>query len=487
VDDQSRQDIIDARKLAHEGSINARKVIHSICDSGSFDEYGALANSDENSDQNYYSDSLICGIASVNNKSVAIAAYDRGVHNGTQTDRNMRKLAKVIYLAQKNRWPFIIFLEGDGASRDEPLLPPPIINYTRARWDVLEGLTELSGWVPTISIITGDSHDGHAAIAFLTDLVIATKGSSIGSIDSARITSRLVEELAKRGEVDVIAEDIIDAITTCKSLLSLWHESTNEFEEPDEAATISKIVPPNRRRQYDMRKVINAFADKNSTLEVGSRWGSSMITAFAKLYGRTVGIIANQPMSARAGAIDSAAADKASRFIECCDSYGFPLVSLIDNPGYMVGPEAEAEGMARHHARPLAALHHRNVPLYSVQIRKAYGLGPYAMSGFGTSRHVPDLRLAWPSVESAGMSLEGAAYLVKRKEIKAASTPHEAREIRDLYAEEMRDASSGLNAGRTFSFDDIILPEETRPRIARHLIRTPRQIPNKKIRPIDPK
>ena len=99
-------------------------------------------------------------------------------------------------------------------------------------------------------------------------------------------------------------------------------------------------------------------------------------------------------------------------------------MSFIDNPGYMVGPEAEAEGMARHHARPLAALHHRNVPLYSVQIRKAYGLGPYAMSGFGTSRHVPDLRLAWPSVESAGMSLEGAAYLVKRKEIKAASTPH---------------------------------------------------------------
>ena len=109
------------------------------------------------------------------------------------------------------------------------------------------------------------------------------------------------------------------------------------------------------------------------------------------------------------------------------------------------------------------------------------------MSGFGTSRHVPDLRLAWPSVESAGMSLEGAAYLVKRKEIKAASTPQEAREIRDLYAEEMRDASSGLNAGRTFSFDDIILPEETRSRIARHLIRTPRQTPSKKIRPIDPK
>jgi len=487
VEDKSREEIIEARKLAQASSIDARNAIYSICDTGSFDEYGALATTDSDSDGSYYSDGLICGIGNVNNESIAIAAYDRAIHNGTQTDRNMRKLAKVIYLAQKNRWPLVIFLEGDGARRDEPLLPPPIINYTRARWDVLEGLTELSGWVPTISIITGDTHDGHAAIAFLTDLVIATKGSSIGSINSKHVTSRPVEDLGKRGEVDVIAEDTEDAIMTCKSLLSLWNESSSEFEEPDEAIAINNIVPPNRRRQYDMRKVINAFADKSSVLEVGGSWGSSMITAFAKLHGRAIGIIANQPMSARAGAIDSAAADKASRFVESCDSYGFPLVSFIDNPGYMVGPEAEAEGMARHHARPLAALHHRNVPLYSVQIRKAYGLGPYAMSGFGTSRHVPDLRLAWPSVESAGMSLEGAAYLVKRKEIKAASTPHEAREIRDLYAEEMRDAFSGLNAGRTFSFDDIILPEETRPRIARHLKRTPRKLSSKKIRPIDPK
>jgi acetyl-CoA carboxylase carboxyltransferase component len=487
MEDKSREEIIEARKLAQANSIDARNSIYSICDTGSFDEYGALATSDADSGRIYYSDSLICGIATVDSEPIAVAAYDRGVLNGSQTDRNMRKLAKVIYLAQKNRWPLVIFLEGDGARRDEPLLPPPIINYTRARWDVLEGLTELSGWVPTISIVTGDTHDGHAAIAFLTDLVIATKGSSIGSINSEQVTSRPVEQLSKRGEIDIIAEDKLDAIMSCKSFLSLWNESSTQFEEPDEVGKINSIVPLNRRRQYDMRKIINAFADKKSVLEVGSRWGLSMITSFAKLHGRTVGIIANQPMSTRAGAIDSAAADKASRFIESCDAYGFPLVSFIDNPGYMVGPEAEAEGMARHHARPLAALHHRNVPLYSVQIRKAYGLGPYAMSGFGTSRHVPDLRLAWPSVESAGMSLEGAAYLVKRKEIKAASTPHEAREIRDLYAEEMRDASSGLNAGRTFSFDDIILPEETRPRIARHLHRAPRQIPSKKIKPIDPR
>ena len=210
-----------------------------------------------------------------------------------------------------------------------------------------------------------------------------------------------------------------------------------------------------------------------------------MITAFARLGGHTIGIFANQPTSRLAGAIDAEAADKAARFVELCDAYEFPLVSFIDNPGYMVGPQAEQEGIARHHARPLSALHHRSVPLYSVQLRKAYGLGPYAMSGFGSSRVMPDLRLAWPSVESGGMSLEGAAYLVKRKEILAASSPEEARAIRDSYAETMRDAASGLRAGRTFAFDDIVHPLETRDRILAMLERVPRRFGAAKKHPID--
>ena len=170
-------------------------------------------------------------------------------------------------------------------------------------------------------------------------------------------------------------------------------------------------------------------------------------------------------MSPLAGAIDPDAADKASRFVRLCDAHDLPLVSLIDNPGFMIGPDSERAGIARHHARPLMALHHRTVPLYSVQIRKAYGLGPSAMSGFGSSRLVPDLRLAWPSVETGGMSLEGAAYLVKRREILAAETPEEARAIRDDYAQTVRELNAGLRAGRIYSFDDIVDPAETRDRI----------------------
>jgi acetyl-CoA carboxylase carboxyltransferase component len=236
-----------------------------------------------------------------------------------------------------------------------------------------------------------------------------------------------------------------------------------------------------------VRKLLEAFADDGSLLELGRAWAPAMVTALARLGGRSIGIFANQPLSPTAGGIDSVAADKAARFVELCDAYELPLVSFVDNPGYMVGPDAERAGIARHHARPLSALQHRTVPLYSVQVRKAYGLGPFAMSGFGSSRVMPELRLSWPSVESGGMSLEGAAYLVKRKEIREAATPQEGRAIRDGYAEQMRDVASGVRAGRTYSFDDVVLPEETRPRILAMLARVPRRLPATKKHPIDPR
>jgi acetyl-CoA carboxylase carboxyltransferase component len=396
----------------------------------------------------------------------------------------MRKLAKLITIAVTNRWPVVLFIEGDGSRPTDPRPVPPIVNYTRARWDVLEGLTEMSGWAPTVAVAVGATCDSHAAMAFLCDIVIATRDAEFGSnIDSS--DAQPSDIAAARGDVDVLVDDIHEAITTTRQFLSYWHDDISDFSASDSASTISQIVPDNRRRAYDMRKVITAFADQGSVFEVGAAWAESLITAFARVEGRAVGIFANQPLSPRAGAIDSAAADKACRFVEWCDAYALPLISFVDNPGYMVGPDAEREGIARHHARPLSAIHHRTVPLYTVQLRKAYGLGPFAMSGYGASRKMPELRVAWPTVESGGMSLEGAAYLVKRKEIRDAVDAVTARTIRDQYAEEMRDVASGVRAGRTFSFDDVILPEETRPLIASMLKRSHRVLPSTKIHHID--
>ncbi len=471
------------------GHYSARDRLFKLLDAGSFIEYGALAGQTSQVDDTAPADGLVAGTGLIAGKPVVAASYDSTVLNGTQSDRNQRKLGRLIYLSKTHRWPFICFADGDGARVDDPLPTPPIAIAPRGRWDLYDGLAELSGWAPTVTIVSGRALDGHAGIAMLSDFVVATKNSLFGSWGTSDLliepVIRAVEDYERTGNIDMVVEDEAAAISAVQKYLSYYLVELPDGEPSASHAEIASIIPENRRSPYDMRKVIDAFADADSVLELGAGWGRSMLTMLARLGGRSVGIFANQPKSPLAGAIDSDAADKASRFIELCDAYELPLISFIDNPGYMVGPQAEQEGMARHHARPLSALHHRTVPLCSVQIRKAYGLGPYAMSGFGSSRVVPELRLAWPSVESGGMSLEGAAYLVKRKEIHAAATPGEALAIRDNYAEQMRDFASGLRAGRNFMFDDIVEPGETRTRIKSMIARFPRTLRSHKKHPID--
>jgi acetyl-CoA carboxylase carboxyltransferase component len=483
VDDVAIQQIVDARSGAAADCSDARRRVAGLVDGGSFVEYGPLAGRTSELDDAAAADGLVGGIGTIDGHAVAVASYDRSVLSGTQSDRNQRKLAKLVYLALTNRWPLIVVVDGDGARRDDARPMPPIVVYTRGRWDVYDGLAELSGWAPTVAIVTGRALDGHAGLAFLCDVVIGVRGATIGS-DAA---TRPVEGHAARGDVDVVVDDEEAAVAAARAYLRYWFDDGGSGEASPDHDRIDAIVPDNRRRPYDMRPLIGAFADGGSVMELGRAWAPSMITCLARLGGRSVGIFANQPLSSVAGAIDSDAADKAARFVELCDAYELPLISFIDNPGYMVGPDAEQAGIARHHARPLSALHHRTVPLYSVQVRKAYGLGPYAMSGYGSSRRVPELRLAWPSVESGGMSLEGAAYLVKRKEIRAAASREEARAIRDDYAEQMRDVASGVRAGRTYSFDDVVLPGETRDRILAMLRLVPRSLPPTKKHPIDPR
>ncbi|MEO2176353.1 MAG: carboxyl transferase domain-containing protein [bacterium] len=469
---------------AHQ--LHARERLAHLLDPASLVEYGILAGASSREEDESTADGLIAGAGCIAGQPVVAASYDHTVAKGTQSERNQRKLGRLIYLANKHRWPLILFVDGEGARPGDPQPVPPIVIAPRGRWDVYDGLAELSGWAPTIAIISGRALDGNAGIAMLSDFVIATRTSTIGSRTTTGTVERPVQDYAKTGNIDLIVDDEMAAITAAQQYLSYYHQNPTEGKASTNHDKIASIIPENRRRPYDMRKVITAVADADSVLELGASWGRSMLTVFARLKGRSVGIFANQPKSPLAGAIDSEAADKAARFVELCDSYEFPLISFIDNPGYMVGPQAEREGMARHHARPLAALHHRTVPLCSVQIRKAYGLGPYAMSGWGSGRSVPELRLAWPTVESGGMSLEGAAYLVKRKEILAAKNKADAMAIRDAYADKMRDQTSGLRAGRSFMFDDIIHPRETRDCISAILERIPRIFGETKKHPVDP-
>ena len=324
-------------------------------------------------------DGVVGGVGEIEGKPVVVACYDFDGGDGTQSRTNVMKVRKLIYLAVEHRWPFVCFAAGEGRRRGER---SELYGTAVGRHGVFDGLAELSGWAPTVAVIAGGARGGNAALALLCDLVVATPGSALGEAGSESAFDE-IEFHAGIGDVDVVVEDDAAAAATARRLLTYWLHDRPQGVPSELAGQIGAVVPEARRRPYDVRKIIAGFADAASVLELRPNWAKALVTVFARLEGRAIGIFANQPLSATGGAIDSDAADKLSRFVELCDCYDLPLVSFVDNPGYMVGPDAERAGIARHHGRPLMALQHRSVPLYSVQVRKAYGLGPQAMAGAG--------------------------------------------------------------------------------------------------------
>ncbi|MCC7366475.1 MAG: biotin carboxylase [Dehalococcoidia bacterium] len=453
-----------------DGRLAARERVARICDPGSFQEYGVLAQGRAGGEV-VPADGLVGGTARIHGEPAVVVSYDVQAAGGTQAPINQAKLERLAFIAAEHGWPFVCFADGQG---DRTAGQAPSIGLWlgggSGRIGLFDGLCELSGAAPSIAIVSGEALDGHAAIAMFSECVIATRGSALGTSEGSSLA---VEVHETRGDIDILVDDEPATIDAARRYLSYFVQELPGGDPSPAAERIGEIVPENRRRAYDMRRVIDAIADEGSVLELRRGWGPSLITSLVRMGGRAVGVFANQPNSRIVGAIDAAASDKMARFIELCDAYGIPLVSLIDSPGFYIGQEAERDGIARHHVRTLAAIEHREVPLYCVQIRKAYGLGPLVMRG-SWGHLPPDLRLAWPTVETGGMSLEGAAYLAKRKEILAAKTPEEALAIRDAYANTLRERESGVRAGQNFSFDDIIHPAETRDRIIAALQLSPR-------------
>ena len=470
--DDARPEAVAERHAA--GHLTARERIGLLCDPDTFIEIGVQAQAAPDRFDTP-ADGLVAGIGQVDGQPVAVASYDYTVMRGTQGATNQSKLERLLGIALEHPWPVVIFADGEGMRPSG--LPDGHQPVTGARGSIglVDAMCELSGWTSTVAVIAGPCLDDHAVIPMLAEFSVATAGSQLGDAT----TPRSVEQLEVSGDIDRVEVDEAGAIRTARQYLSLLAGDLTDGTEAPAAATIRAILPDNRKRAYDVRKVIDALLDDGTRLELRPRWGTSLVACLGRMGGRTVGIFGNQPLSRVAGAIDAAAADKMTRFVELCNVYHIPLVSIIDSPGFNIGPQAEREGMARHHIRTLSAIVNRNVPLYCVQLRKSYGLGPLVMTGFG-GRRPPELRLAWPTVERGGMSLEGAAYLVKRKEILAAATPEEGLRIRDEYAETLRARESGVRAGQSFAFDEVIDPAETRGRIIAMLRLTPRPLTKEK-------
>jgi len=492
VDDEAIEQLHAARAQAYDdarpedvagiherGRLTARERIDAVLDAGSFVETGVLAGAEGEA-----AGGLVAGFGTLYGKAIAISSYDYSVWGGTQTGINHSKIDRVMDLALRHRWPFVCFADGGGA-RAEGLRSSGFFGQGMANQvGTFDGMALLSGWVPTVSVVSGRSFAGNASIAGLSDVVFATRGSAIGIggpplVEAALGVTVTPEELGpsemheRNGGIDLLIGDDAEGVDLVRRYLAYFLVERTEGTPSPTHATIRSIVPDNRRGLYDMRKVVRALADEGSVFELRPAWATGAITALARMGGHTVAVIANQPLSPIAGAIDSDAADKLARFIRLADAFDIPIVSLMDNPGFMLGPDAERAGIARHHARPLLAQVHRTVPLYLVHIRKAYGLGPMAMGGMAQPT---DLRLAWPTVEAGGMALEGAAALIQRREARDGPAAAEgepggpsARERRDELASSLREGSLALNAARRYTYDEVIDPAETRDRIVRML------------------
>jgi acetyl-CoA carboxylase carboxyltransferase component len=478
--DQARPDAVERRHAA--GGRTARENIEDLVDPGSLVEYGRFAIAAQRGRRELEdliartpADGLIAGTARINGElfgeaaACAVLSYDYTVLAGTQGALGHRKKDRLFELIERMRLPVVFFAEGGGGRPGDTDYPVVSALDTRA-FALWAGL---SGLVPRIAVVAGRCFAGNAVIAGCSDLIVATESASLGMGGPAMIAGGGLGDVdpdevgptevqSANGVVDVVAADEAEATAMAKRLLAYFQGATPPGPAPDQAR-LRELVPERQRRAYDPRPILETVADKGSVTYLRERFAPEMVTALARIEGRAVGVIANDTRHV-AGAITGPAADKAARLLQLCDAFGLPVVSLIDTPGYMVGPEAEATGLVRHASRLLVAGAALRVPLLAVVLRRGYGLGAQAM--VGGSLHEPLLTVAWPGAHLGPMGLEGAVRLALRKELDAIEDEEEReRRVRELTAAAEENAKA-LNAAALFELDDVVDPAETRSLLA---------------------
>jgi len=475
--DEQRHDAVAKRH--GKGKRTARENVADLVDPGTFVEYGptVIAAQRRRRDladliANTPGDGLVGGIGDVNGDLVGASAaktvvmsYDYTVLAGTQGYQNHRKKDRLIEVAEQLRTPVVFFTEGGGGRPGDTDAPGISGLDCLAFW----WFAELSGTVPLVGIASGYCFAGNAAILGCCDVVIATEDSNIGMGGPAMIEGgglgvfgpKEIGPIAVQGSngvVDVVVADEVEAVAVAKQYLSYFQGVIDEWEAPDQT-TLRNVVPLDRLRAYEIRRVIDGLCDVGSVLELRRGFGKGMVTALARISGRPVGIVANDPKHL-GGAIDSDGADKAARFMQLCDAHGIALITLCDTPGMMVGPDIEETALVRHCSRLFTTGANLSVPTITVVTRKAYGLGAQAMMGGSTK--APLACLAWPTGEFGGMGLEGAVRLGYRKELEAVADDAEREVLFQEMVDRMYEHGKAVNVASHFEIDDVIDPADTR-------------------------
>jgi acetyl-CoA carboxylase carboxyltransferase component len=376
----------------------------------------------------------------------------------------------------------VLFAEGGGGRPGDTDIP------TVAGLDCMAFalFARLSGLVPLVGIASGYCFAGNAALLGCCDVIIATEDSSIGMggpamIEGGGLGTFSPDEVGPisvhqaNGVADIVARDEVEAVRVAKRYLS-YFQGAVEAWDCVEQTKLRDVVPEHRRTAYDTRRVIDILADIDSVLELRPKFGRPIVTAFARIEGHPIGIIANDPRHL-GGAIDSAGADKASRFMQLCDAHDLPILFLCDTPGFMVGPEAEKTAQVRHFARMFVTGASLTVPYFTIVLRKGYGLGAQAMAG--GSFHAPLFTVSWPTGEFGGMNLEGAVRLGFRRELDAIEDPEERRATFESMVAAAYEHGKALNMASQFEIDDVIDPAESRALIVNTLRSAPAPEPRK--------
>lgn len=472
--DAGRPEAVARRR--ERGRRTARENLADLLDGGTFVEYGPLifaAQERRRSREELIAatpaDGLVGGVGEVEGHPVVAMSYDYTVLAGTQGMRGHLKKDRLFELAERRRLPVVLFAEGGGGRPGD--VDMPIVAGLDCRAFNLFG--RLSGRVPLVGIASGYCFAGNAALLGCCDVVIATEDSSIGMggpamIEGGGLGAHHPAEVGPidvqygNGVVDLRVADDPAAVAAAKRYLSYFNGPTDEFEAPDQEM-LRAIVPERRKRAYEVRRVLHTLCDERSVLELRGGFGAGMVTALARIEGKPLGVIANDP-SHLGGAIDADASDKAARFLQMCDTFDLPILFLCDTPGFMVGPGAERTATVRHFARLFVIGANLEIPFGTIVLRKGYGLGAQAMAG--GSFKAPLFTVGWPTSEFGGMGLEGAVKLGMRRELDAIEDPEERERVFQATVAAAYEHGEGLNMAAYGEIDDVIDPADSRRWIA---------------------
>ncbi len=473
------------------GKLTARERIERFVDPDSFLEVGRFAEpaheTDFTKDVVAPADGVITGSALLDDRPVGLVVGDFTVLGGSMGTTGGLKTEQIGRQCIENGHPLVLLFDG-GGHRIQEALDSRHFSFGATVSMSYRTMCALSGWIPSVAAILGPGFAGPANYAAMSDFVVIVREiGTMGVAGPALVKIALGEDATKEslgaadlqagawGVADLAVDTEQEALDALRRFLS--YLPSNAGERPPVLDVVEEEVAPdpeplldlvdaNTRRAYNVRKVIAHLVDQDSTFEIKPAYARNIVTAFARLGGMPVGIVANQPM-VKAGTIDTPACEKAAHFVSLCDAFGLPLIYLIDTPGIMVGRGAEASGLIRRHARMLYELGHATVPRFTVVLRKGYGIAYVMMNG--GREFAPDLNLIWPTAEICGMQIEGAVDVAYRKDVQSAPDPAVRRqELIDGFKAQV----GPLQAAAGFGVDDIVDPRQTRTRIIATLRRT---------------